>query len=323
MAESTSCGNEIDYTVRVFRCVLGGILSDESFSIQTEGNRICLQLAKEMVKLFGSPPSVICKELADWLITTLQEIIDTCKRQRGKRKDTINQDKLWSKYHETTSSEGFKNSWEKFLTDLQLDKEPLFYQHVTDETFDMLIKKTVVVAEEAPANYPKPLTFEEENAVRYVGGYVVRVLCQHKNSSSIHHIMEDMIDDNAKGPAQEWIKAVDRGGLVHISNEAFRLFLSIELSVRRYLTVKNSTGMDNTFKEHLTKCIIDDEDVAFYWCLLGNSNDEYGETCLNKIVDKWVTIRGFSFASSMLEMYKQAAKKGTEKSKSLRTKLFT
>ena len=130
---------DIDFTVRVFRCVLGGILNDESFTVETEENRICLQLAKEMVKLFGSP-SAICKELADWLITTLQEVIETSKRQRGKRKDTINQEKLWSKYHETTSSDNFKESWEKFLTDLQLDQEPMFYQHVTDETFDMLIK---------------------------------------------------------------------------------------------------------------------------------------------------------------------------------------
>ena len=321
MAESDS-GNGVDCTVRVLRCVLGGIINDESFTIETEGNTICLQIAKEMVKVFGSP-SVVCKELADWLITTLQEIIETSKRQRGKRKDTINQEKLWSKYHETTSSDDFKKSWEKFLTVLQLDQEPMFYQHVTDETFDMLIKKAVVLAEEVPTNDTKPLTFEEENATRYVGGYVVRVLRQHKNCSSIRHIMEAMIDASAKGPAQEWTKAIDRGGLMHISNEAFRLFQSIELSVRRYLTVKNTASMDNTFKEHLTKCIVEDEDVAFYWCLLGYSDDEYGETCLNMIVDKWVTIRGFSFARSMMEMYKQAAKTGTEKAKSLRTKLFT
>ena len=76
------------------------------------------------------------------------------------------------------------------------------------------------------------------------------------------------------------MKAIDRGGLVHISNEAFHLFLSIELSVRRYFTVKNTASMNNTFKEHLTKCIVEDEDVAFYWCLLGYSDDEYGKHVL-------------------------------------------
>jgi len=57
---------------------------------------------------------------------------------------------------------------------------------------------------------------------------------------------------------------------VHISNEAF---LSIELIVRRYLTVKNTADMNSTFKEYLTKCIIDYENIAFYWCLFGYSDD--------------------------------------------------
>ena len=46
---------------------------------------------------------MVCKKLADWLITTLQNIIDTSKRQWRKQKDIINQDKLWSRHHETSS----------------------------------------------------------------------------------------------------------------------------------------------------------------------------------------------------------------------------
>ena len=118
---------------------------------------------------------------------------------------------------------------------MQLEKEPAFYQHVTDETFDILIKKAVAVVPEPLTNSPKSYTFEEENAVRYVGGYVVRVLRQHKSNSSICHIVEAMMDSNGVGSSQEWTKTVDRGGLVHISDQAFRLFLSIESSVRRYL----------------------------------------------------------------------------------------
>ena len=104
------------------------------------------------------------------------------------------------------------------------------------------------------APVPEPLTnslilftFEEENTIRYVGGYVVRVLRQHKNNTSICHIIEAMIDGNAIGPSQDWMKTIDQGGLVHISDQAFRLFVVIESSVRRYLTVKNATNMDNAF----------------------------------------------------------------------------
>ena len=209
-----------DSSVRVLRCVFGGILNDESFSIRTEGNSICLKLAETMVKGFGSP-SVKFKEFGDWLVTTLQEIIDTSRRQRGKKKDIINQEKLWNKYHQVTSSENFRICWEAFLSGLQLEKEPVFYQHVTDETFDILIKKAVVPVPEPITNSPVSLTYEEENAVRYVGGYVVRVLRQQKENGNTTHIIEAMIDSNAEGPAQDWIKAIDQGGLVHISDKAF------------------------------------------------------------------------------------------------------
>ena len=327
MATSSTCNDssndsKIDDSSRVFRCVLGGILDDDSFSIPTEGNSTCLKLADTMVKMYGAP-TVKCKEFGDWLITTLQEIIDTSRRQQGKKKGIINQEKLWSKYHQITTSSNFKDTWETFLSDFRLEKEPVFYQYFTDETFDILIKKAMAPVPEPLTNSPISFTFEEENAIRYVGGYVVRILRQHKSNTSICHIIEAMIDSNAIGPSQDWVKTIDRGGLVHISDQAFRLFVAIESSVRRYLTVKNATNMDSAFREYLTKCILDDPDVLFHWCLIGYADDELGETCLNHIVDKWITIRGFSFAKSMLEMYKLASKKGTEKAKSLRTKLFT
>ena len=44
-----------DSSVCVLRCVFGGILNDESFSIPTEGNSICLKLTDALVKGFGSP----------------------------------------------------------------------------------------------------------------------------------------------------------------------------------------------------------------------------------------------------------------------------
>ena len=38
---------------------------------------------------------------------------------------------------------------------------------------------------------------------------------------------------------------------------------------------------------------------------------------------KWFVIRGFSFSKSLMEMYKQASNKGTDKTKPLRSKIFT
>ena len=47
------------------------------------------------------------------------------------------------------------------------------------------------------------------------------------------------------------------------------------------------------------------------------------EDILQEIITLWVTIRGPSFAKSVMEKYKQANKKSTGKSKGLHTRLFT
>ena len=90
-----------------------------------------------------------------------------------------------------------------------MENEPVVYQHLTDETIDILVKRAVAPVPEPLMKSPKPFTYEEENAIWYVGGYVVRVLRQHKSNSGICHIMEAMIDGNVVGPAQDWIKTID------------------------------------------------------------------------------------------------------------------
>ena len=81
--------------------------------------------------------------------------------------------------------------------------------------------------------------------------------------------------------------------------------------------------MDETFRQTLANSIITDDDVQFYWRLTGTMDEVTGANYLELITQKWITIRGFSFANSIMEMYKQQSKKGTGKSKGLRTKLFT
>jgi len=70
--------------------------------------------------------------------------------------------------------------WESFLTHEDQLKEPIFYQHISDEIFERLIKETVTSPEESEVteDYDELLTFEEENAVHYVGGYICRTLPQ-------------------------------------------------------------------------------------------------------------------------------------------------
>ena len=56
------------------------------------------------------------------------------------------------------------------------------------------------------------------------------------------------------------------------------------------------------------------EDVKFQWCLLATEmEDKIASALLKQLVSLYVTIRGFAFVSSCIELYKQASKKTAEK----------
>lgn len=320
-----ACHQELTSCVRIVRSALAGVLIDESFSIPTSEIKKCLEIAQILITVFSTDQcSSKCEALSSWLVDTLKEII----KKATKRSGVINAEQLWSRYHEFTVSQKLKQCWEEFLDSSNVDKEPMFYQHITDEVFDKLIAQAVNMNsnnENVLEQYEEQnLTYEEENAIYYVGGYVIHSLLQQKGSSG-QNILEEFINKDEvdqENVPDEWLKAVDRGGLTRITTDAFQLFYSIETCTRRHLTLDNAIRMDNSFRRHLTNCVLNDENVLFYWCMSGqDEGDEDAQKCLEKIIEKWITIRGYSFTNSIMEMYKQEQKKGTGKSKSLRSKL--
>ncbi len=98
----------------------------------------------------------------------------------------------------------------------------------------------------------------------------------------------------------------------------------MELLVCSVFNTDMLRGMTEGVKKELHKTITTDEDIAFHWSMLTVEVEEAeGEVLLGMIVGLYITIRGFSFSKSLMEMYKQEAKKCTQKAKSLRRKLAT
>lgn len=130
-------------------------------------------------------------------------------------------------------------------------------------------------------------------------------------------------DDSITFPS-DWVNGIDRGGLVRVSENTCLLFHSIERVVRSMYNRETMETMADGVKQKLSKAVIADDDVTFYWCLLSvEIGDAAGELLLKMITNLFITIRGFSFAKSVMEMFKQNNKKGTQKSKALRRKLPT
>jgi len=207
---------------------------------------------------------------------------------------------------------------------------PVLYQHLTDLLFKILIKHKYSVGD-ATTKQPSPLTNNEANALRYVAGYVCRHL-RKKIKASAHPLKEEMIlclmsmvkdkSDTSRGLCEEWTDMVDRGGLWHVKENTHSFFLTLEEEIR---TLLPSLLIEERRKEQIVEKLFSSEDVQFYWLIVGAEFDEDDKDVHSKllklIIELFVTIRGFSYASGWMEIYKQDNKKGTQKSKSLRKRI--
>ena len=102
------------------------------------------------------------------------------------------------------------------------------------------------------------------------------------------------------------------------------MFSAIEEVVRTHLRVENVRKISEGEKCQLTGKVEQCDEVQFYWSIVAiDMPVEVADVLLKMIIEKWITIRGFSFAKCYMELYKQRAKKITQRSKGLRKELFT
>lgn len=123
--------------------------------------------------------------------------------------------------------------------------------------------------------------------------------------------------------SEDWTLAVDRGGLRHINDMTFMLFVSMEMELRCHLHAGNVS--DNSgVKERALECVVTNAEVQLYWSTISaNWEEEASDELLKSLVEHWVTIRGFSFTSAFMEKYKQTHMKTLQKSKGLRKTLVS
>lgn len=243
-------------------------------------------------------------------------------------KFTTSKEKMWKLFH-TFRCEKLKDLWSQFSNCLELNnQDPLLSQYITEESFkhiiDFKFKKVV------KATNVKELTWEEHNALRYAAGYIPCHLIEViKKSSSVHKseflsCLSEMGEENScsgKGTffdfTKKWVSAKSRGGLFVIKDEVYSFFLVVEKKTRECLpkvVTHRHTKVDTL--DSLCK----DDDIQFEWCMVSaQMEDELAsQELLKKILDLWLSIRGFSCAGAYVEQYKQCTKVSSNKSVGLR-----
>lgn len=103
-------------------------------------------------------------------------------------------------------------------------------------------------------------------------------------------------------------------GLTQVNDLTFEVFKAMELELRRHV------HPDKVLNKQVQQAIVDNEDVQFLWTMLSADQEEARASAL--LVEYWIRIQGFSYASAWVEEYKRTQKKSTQKSKGVRKQLL-
>ena len=117
----------------------------------------------------------------------------------------------------------------EYLTQPKItDATPLFYQNVSQELFETLISQKCLINDHGiSTEYIQHMTLDEENAVRYVAGFVIRAAkdkLKVPNDQEILDILNLMVHvqeaSSTSTSSEDWVKSVNQGGLVQITEDA-------------------------------------------------------------------------------------------------------
>ena len=235
-------------------------------------------------------------------------------------------ERMWAMYYEFRSSE-LKRLWTTVVTHLQLPlkyNDPWLVQVLSRHFLEKLILVKNPVSH--PSSIVKPLTADEHQVLRYVAGYVLVSIRKEysKNSALVEWINQQTdVDDSPRGSFIEftkiWIEKVNRGGLFLVSDCVYELFHAMEQVLRQFLSrIPEKSHLD---KEKAISAMIEDNEIQFYFSVLSCDIDtETSQRVLEDMIRLWITTRGNSYASAIVEQYK-AIKGALKRKKALRKDL--
>lgn len=252
-------------------------------------------------------------------------------------------EKLWVGFSQYLRSPEHQQMWTTLSENATVRTSPILNFFLTHHYFLHLLKSLFPLDGDTIFAAPVEMSTDEESALRYIGGYMIRSL-RKKIEKRRPKLMEEMIlalytfledselceqsdvGDGSESEDPDWVKVVDRGGLFHCRIEFIHFLCAVERVVKGEMVRGNEAAMKAGFKEKLTSKLHQDEDVLFWWstlCAVTDVDNECCEALLPYIIGHFVTIRGFAFAARWMEVFKRSSKKNLQRSKSLRNKLQT
>lgn len=302
------------------------VISDGGFTVES---CVAANVLKDGQKLHRwlkeSVNTILAEEFAKSVVCKLQSCIPDCGRFKTVQ---LRRECMWSNYHTLRCSTEYSEAWNAFThQSLQKQTHPIFWQCIGDAIFRQLIKESFpIMRRETSAEMTPTISHQEANALRYAAGYVPRALSKKLRKSAnplkdqLLLCLLDLLDDGDEVhmDTEEWLDLIDRGGLTRVNEVAFQAFLAMELEVRKHLHLRQVPN----FKVDIFTKVLECDDLAFHWSILASDWEEGDSQALLKlVVDLFLTIRGFSYASAWMEKFKSESAKTLQKSKGLRKSL--
>ena len=115
----------------------------------------------------------------------------------------------------------------------------------------------------------------------------------------------------------DWLKMIDRGGLLHVTSKMYRFMCSVELVIKGYLKREGEVK-----RAEVNRLIGESEDVGRRWEeLSGEWDPSDRKVIFGMIRDVYVEMREFSFVSAWMEKWKCESKKSVQKAQAFRKKI--
>ena len=262
----------------------------------------------------------IDNEKAHYISSHLLALLSKCIDDAGRYKlPSSFQSAVWSSFHELRCNQFIARRWDSFIASNappDVEESDQCLQLVMERMLKSLIKEKakVLKRDEASAmNFRSPHTpkqlihgrvrcckaskeIQEEIKVQIKRDLFVCVLEGMKATNQPGH------PDSPLEYTKCWSHMIDRGGLYHIKDNVFLFIELIERIVGQHISISSITSY--VPGKNLISAIHEDvlgfPPVLFSWEKIAEAipskYEKYSMELLLRIVDLWITIRGYSFA---------------------------
>ena len=94
--------------------------------------------------------------------------------------------------------------------------------------------------------------------------------------------LNDIDPEELREESEDWMNAMDRGGLKHVTTCTYTMFASAEVELRKHLTMSHEFNVSQ-----IKEKIVHNEDVDFYSSMVSPTwEDEMTAVLLNMMVDE-------------------------------------